>query len=204
MVVIHAIALNVMFVLTISKCFYHYDLIVNFYFMLLILTTSQLIFVLMFFNDFFFLQVLIAGVTILIRQTLRPIALSPGQTTLTLRLALSDVEKSLQQVYTSPNQSQYQSIGGVGGYNDRNRSNSVSPFPRSPSFHFPPTTLTKKNKEKDVDLNLSLTLPDNNEKGGLEKDDFNNDEGNRTGNIYFCFYLFFYFHEFQITYIFVC
>lgn len=125
-----------------------------------------------------FLQVLIAGVTILIRQTLRPIALSPGQTTLTLRLALSDVEKSLQQVYTSTQQSQYQSIGGVGGVHERNRSNSISPFPRSPSFHFPPTTLMKKNKEKEIDLNLSLTIPDNNEEGGFEKVDFNHDEGN--------------------------
>lgn len=130
---------------------------------------------------------MIAGVTILIRQTLRPIALSPGQTTLTLRLALSDVEKSLQQVYTSPKQSQYQSIGGVGGDNDRNRSNSISPFPRSPSFHFPPTTLMKKNKEKDLDLNLSLTLPDNNMEGGLEKLDFNNDEGNQNSNSIYLF-----------------
>jgi hypothetical protein len=128
---------------------------------------------------------LIAGVTILIRQTLRPIALSPGQTTLTLRLALSDVEKSLQQVYTSPNQSQYQSIGGVGGDNNRTRSNSISPFPRSPSFHFPPTTLMKKNKEKDVDVSLSLTLPDNNEEGGLEKVNFNNDEGNRNSSFFY-------------------
>ena len=74
---------------------------------------------------------------------------------------MSDVEKSLQQVYSRSLQYQYQSTGVI---NDRNRSDSVSPFPRSPSFHFPPTTLVKKNKEKKYENNnndLSLTLPEN-------------------------------------------
>lgn len=82
---------------------------------------------------------------------------------------MSDVEKSLQQVYSRSLQYHYQSTGVI---NDRNRSDSVSPFPRSPSFHFPPTTLVKKNKEKKYDNNsndLSLTLPENNnEERGFE------------------------------------
>ena len=96
---------------------------------------------------------------------------------------MSDVEKSLQQVYSRSLQYQYQSTGVT---NDRNRSDSVSPFPRSPSFHFPPTTLVKKNKEKKYDDNnnnnnnnnndLSLTLPENNNDNN---DDNNNNNGER-------------------------
>ena len=91
---------------------------------------------------------------------------------------MSDVEKSLQQVYSS-------TIQSTGFINDRNRSNSVSPFPRSPSFHFPPTTVVKINKEKVSNNNmaLSLILPANNEEGGLAKIpsveiDYAHDEGN--------------------------
>jgi hypothetical protein len=45
--------------------------------------------------------VVIAGFSLLIRQAIRPRAASPGQSTLSLRLAMSDVEKSLYQVYSS-------------------------------------------------------------------------------------------------------
>ena len=101
---------------------------------------------------------MIAGVTILIRQGLRPRASSPGQSTLNLRLAMSDVEKSLQEVYSTSSTSHFQTVEATNG---RDRAPSLSPFPRSPSFHFPPyQTLKVKKPVRDSDHHLEpLMVP---------------------------------------------
>ena len=96
------------------------------------------------------LQVVIAGVTVMIRQALRPRASSPGQSTLTLRLAMSEVEKSLQEVYSIPTSNSTSTSSGSHQsfeINGRERVESHSPFPRSPSFHFPPSKSTRKSKK---------------------------------------------------------
>jgi hypothetical protein len=99
-------------------------------------------------------------VTLLIRQALRPRASSPGQSTLNLRLAMSDVEKSLQEVYSTSSTTHFQTVEPTNG---RERAPSLSPFPRSPSFHFPPYQTLKVKKpspQRDPSLPLeSLLLP---------------------------------------------
>ena len=88
----------------------------------------------------------------MIRQALRPRASSPGQSTLTLRLAMSEVEKSLQEVYSVPTSTSTSTSNGshnpsAEALNGRERVESHSPFPRSPSFHFPPSKSTRKSKK---------------------------------------------------------
>lgn len=88
------------------------------------------------------------------RQALRPRASSPGQSTLNLRLAMSDVEKSLQEVYSTSSATHFQTVEATNG---RERAPSLSPFPRSPSFHFPPyQTLKVKKPSTQIDPTLPL------------------------------------------------
>lgn len=92
--------------------------------------------------------------TLIIRQALRPRASSPGQSTLNLRLAMSDVEKSLQEVYSTSSATHFQTVEATNG---RERAPSLSPFPRSPSFHFPPyQTLKVKKPSTQRDPTLPL------------------------------------------------
>jgi hypothetical protein len=121
---------------------------------------------------------------LLIRQALRPRASSPGQSTLNLRLAMSDVEKSLQEVYSTSSTTHFQTVEATNG---RERAPSLSPFPRSPSFHFPPYQTLKVKKpspQRDSSLPLeSLLLPRDLDKYG-EIDDTT--EPGSEGEIVFC------------------
>ena len=85
---------------------------------------------------------------------------------------MSEVEKSLQEVYSVPTSTSSGSHHpSVEVLNGRERAESHSPFPRSPSFHFPPSKSTRKSK-KDKHANKNKEERDRErEKSRLKKMD---------------------------------